>query len=410
MQSAFTFEEKIDIDDLVLPPKQTGTTPIMNIAIKGEPLDVGSSVVHERTEESGFQRINFENKDFQSRLVNEISKLFEELDMLSRHDNDQLRVEKVKQLFEKYHKVNQYGEMSSTAEMLEKDLEEKKTELSKLKQEFESTRSKFEITNHQMSSEITSLKAKMVKITEEHKVALSLNSKAMNSIVKMHEKSLKDKDIELKRVCEELHIVKDANLELPKRIQEPDIAYTNKVSAEKKSTNSGFQTFDGLEESKQSLNKKQKYENQKVSRNKKTTVQSLEKPVEIPSPVQVGTSVGVSVEVEIEDNFASTETSPLNIQIGSDNIATVNRRMPVFIPAIKSIHEGVKTKKDYKKGRKTLHNCSLCDKKCQTALKLIKHVTIIHEGKKPHSCTFCEKSFWVKGNLKAHIDSVLSPT
>merc|ERR1719483_1816143 len=103
---------------------------------------------------------------------------------MSLHDYDQMRVEKVKQLFEKYHKVNKYGETNSTAEILEKDLEEKKTEISKLKQEFESTRSELEIKNHQMSIENAALKAKMVEITEEHKVVLSLNSKTMNSIVK----------------------------------------------------------------------------------------------------------------------------------------------------------------------------------------------------------------------------------
>ena len=40
----------------------------------------------------------------------------------------------------------------------------------------------------------------------------------------------------------------------------------------------------------------------------------------------------IKEEVEIEDNFAPTETSPLNDQIGNDNIATVDP-MPVFIPA-----------------------------------------------------------------------------
>ena len=56
-------------------------------------------------------------------------------------------------------------------------------------------------------------------------------------------------------------------------------------------------------------------------------------------------------------------------------------RKAILNEHIKSIHEGVKSKKVYKEGRKTLHNCSLCDKKCQTALKLMKHVTIIHESK-----------------------------
>ena len=55
-----------------------------------------------------------------------------------------------------------------------------------------------------------------------------------------------------------------------------------------------------LEKYKQNLNKKQKYVNQKVSRNKKITVQNLEKPGEILPSVQEGTSVGVSVGGSVE--------------------------------------------------------------------------------------------------------------
>ena len=140
MQSTFEqvnnikFEDKIDVEDLMLPPKPTGTHIMEKIDIKEEPLDIDIIAVHERTKQSGFAGISFEKEDFPSDMEKQISKLFEEL--------DQLRVEKVKQLFEKYHKVNQYGEMnSSTVEILENNLEEKKTELSKLKPEFESTRS-----------------------------------------------------------------------------------------------------------------------------------------------------------------------------------------------------------------------------------------------------------------------------
>ena len=121
MQSTFAlvnnikFEDKIDIEDLVLPPKPTGTPIMEKIDIKEEPLDIDIIAVHERTKQSGFAGIRFENEDFPSNMENQISKLFEEL--------DQLRVEKVKQLFEKYHKVNQYGDMNrTTVEMLENNL------------------------------------------------------------------------------------------------------------------------------------------------------------------------------------------------------------------------------------------------------------------------------------------------
>ena len=40
-----------------------------------------------------------------------------------------------------------------------------------------------------MLQEIDSLKAKLVEVTEEHKVSLTLNSKTVNSLVTMHEKT-----------------------------------------------------------------------------------------------------------------------------------------------------------------------------------------------------------------------------
>ena len=56
--------------------------------------------------------------------------------------------------------------------------------------------------------EIVSLKSKIVEITEEHKIDMSLNTKTMNSIVKMHEKALDDKTSELAGIRQELQTVK----------------------------------------------------------------------------------------------------------------------------------------------------------------------------------------------------------
>mgnify|MGYP001210342705 CR=1 FL=1 len=71
--------------------------------------------------------------------------------------------------------------------------------------------------NHQMMSEIVSLKAKIVEVTEEHKASMLLNAKTMNSIVKMHEKAqeaLEHKSYELIDIKQELHAVKATNQEL----------------------------------------------------------------------------------------------------------------------------------------------------------------------------------------------------
>ena len=350
MQSTFElannimFEEKIDIEDLVLTPKQKNATPII-------------------------ENVHFENGNFQSGMVNEISKLFEEFDLMSLHDYDQMRVEKVRQLFENYYKVI-YVETNSTVEMLINNLEEKKTELSKLKQEFEST-------NHQMSIENTSLKSKMVEITEEHKVALILNSKTMNSIVKMHEKSLEDKNLELKRVSEELQNVKSANSELSKRIQELDIA-SDQLSEKKKSKHSGFQTLNRkevLEKYKQNLNKKQNYENQKVSRNKKITVQNLETPGEIlPSgqeETSVGVSVGGSVELSRNERITSGKTSIEFIAHSTKRTAMISQ------DAIG----------DNEKKLKPGLECEICRLGYSDSCNKERHIKTVHDSKKPYSST-----------------------
>ena len=63
---------------------------------------------------------------------------------------------------------------------------------------------------HQVLQENASLKAKIVKITEEHKSEMSLNAKTMNDVVKMHEKTkeaLDEKTNELANIQQELQSV-----------------------------------------------------------------------------------------------------------------------------------------------------------------------------------------------------------
>jgi hypothetical protein len=71
-----------------------------------------------------------------------------------------------------------------------------------------------------MTSEIISLKAKIVEVTEEHKTTMSLNAKTMNSIVKMHEKgqeALEDKSNELANNKQKLQSIKVTNQKLLKK-------------------------------------------------------------------------------------------------------------------------------------------------------------------------------------------------
>ena len=82
--------------------------------------------------------------------------------------------------------------------------------------------------NASLKAKNASLKANIVKVTEEHKSEMSLNAKTMNSIVKMHEKTqeaLDEKTIELANIKQELQsvnltnqIVKNEHSELEKNL------------------------------------------------------------------------------------------------------------------------------------------------------------------------------------------------
>ena len=80
--------------------------------------------------------------------------------------------------------------------------------------------------DHQMLQEIDSLKAKLVEVTEEHKVSLTLNLKTVNSLVTMHEKTqeaLDEKTNELAHIKQELQRVNATHQELLQKIQESKI-------------------------------------------------------------------------------------------------------------------------------------------------------------------------------------------
>ena len=206
-------EERIDIKDLVLPSKPIGNMKIVDI--KEEPLDIDFIPVHERTKQIVHAFLHHEKQDFQSEIEREIEKLFGEFDIMSMHEYDLKRVKKVKQLFEKYQTDNQKKQIINDSHTLEKCLEEKSNELTKIQQEFQKTKSvnfdlsqkiqELEIANNQISSENISLKAKVEEITKEHKTIMLLNAKNMSSIVKIHERQLEDKTSELNMIKQKLH-------------------------------------------------------------------------------------------------------------------------------------------------------------------------------------------------------------
>ena len=56
-------------------------------------------------------------------------------------------------------------------------------------------------------------------------------------------------------------------------------------------------------------------------------------------------------------------------------------------------HERLEHKEIYQKPERIKHCCSKCDLKCDSAHNLKRHFEIVHEGKKPHMCSLCGKTF-----------------
>ena len=101
------FEEKIDIEDLVLPSEPEGTPNMENIDIKVEPMDTQFLSAHEGNKQ-----------DCNDLMEKDIANLFEELDMMSRYDCDKMRVKKVKQLVEKYQSIDAKEHVNITGKSL----------------------------------------------------------------------------------------------------------------------------------------------------------------------------------------------------------------------------------------------------------------------------------------------------
>jgi hypothetical protein len=322
-QSTFTlinsikFEEKIDIDDLVLLPKQTGTPNMDTSNIKQEPVE-----------------------NFRSEMEKEITLLFEELDMMSLHDYDQMRVKKVKELFEKYYQALSSREQGKSAvETIEKNLEAKiENELDKKMK--------------QISIENSSLQKKIVEITEEHKAAMALNSKTMNSIVTMHEKALEDK-------TKELEVAKSTNLSLSKKIQELESIQTlhNKNDRNTSETVSESQIYTMKTDFKQKPFKCESCDTSTIVHERKKTRECI--------------------------------ICDLSFLLPED-----------FLDHVTNFHEGKKPQECDKAYQESLR-CKICAKKLPNKVSLNSHIKGVH-GTKKFECGICHKKFSVNDHLKSH--------
>ena len=161
------FEEKVDIETLVL---------------NAEPRKIPKIELADNDKLENARSIDEERNHFKLKMEENILKLYEELDK-EKSENPMMDFGLRRSL-----KIRQFVERINTYDFID--------------------------------DHIVSLKEKIVEITEEHKISMSLNAKTINTIVKNHEKALDDKTNELAQIKQELQSVNVTNQKLLQKIQE----------------------------------------------------------------------------------------------------------------------------------------------------------------------------------------------
>lgn len=308
------FEEKVEIDNLLLSSNPIKKAEIESHDIKQEPIEQEKhSAVFESDLHVG------------KKMEKNILILYEELDK-DLMDFGKIRSQKIRQFVEK---IEEYDSV-----------------------------------NRQMLVKIVSLKAKIVEINDEHKIAMSLNAKNMNIIVKMHEKAMERKTNELAIINQELQSSNIINQELLQKIEE---LRTIKNTFATKSSEKLF------------------------------SVPSLVQPYKLKN-------VEIIIEAHIEKEFLdSTETVDKTLKEGD----CVEQTCTADCEPSLCENEDKKGKKGVKK---TMFKCSQCDTDFYKERCLKEHIKIVHEGKSYrdsiHECPQCDKRFSKKSTLGYHIKIV----
>ena len=267
---------------------------------------------------------------------------------------------------------------------------------------------------HQILQENASLKAKIVKINEEHKSEMSLNAKNMNHIFKMHEKTqeaLDEKTNELANIKQELQSVNLTNQELLKKIQGSKIV-KNKPSELRKNPTP-------------------------VNQNKTKTEVKVEIKEEPSKDLHVvhDNSKQIAKLTEGEENGKLKEEryfDEVHEEMGIDFV-TSNTFDKEYLKALKRIRKKCPKSKLNQKEKHSVtsktypktpepavepeatpeslsklvhtsekpHSCQHCLKSFTKNCELKRH-EMIHTSKKPHLCQYCSKSFRLKCTLKEH--------
>ena len=329
------FEEKVDIETLVLMAEPT-KVPRIEFADKENELLVGS--IHE------------ERKNFDLKMEENIFDLFEELDKekseISMIDFSRRRSLKIKQFVERIRK--------------------------------------YDTLTNQMASKVVSFNKKIVEITEEHKITMSLNAKTMNTIVKIHEKALDEKTNELAQIKQELQSVNVTIKELLQKIQE--LETNNNVCLERNDEVKPFlckychESFVQVHEVREHI----KIHESILEDTDDITFKNHDKEVNTNAPVN---TVKKRKLMKTHKKHRHEQKNEGGKQIESESTS-----------GEKSPEKFNKVKHGYP--------CQVCGVSFTRKPALKTHIETIHEGKRPHKCTFCEESFSVKSNMTRHINSV----
>ena len=333
------FEEKVDIDDLVLPSKPIA---LAEIDIKQEPIV-------EQNQHAAYESDLDVKKAFQLKMEENILKLYKELDI----------------------------EKSGSSRM-----------------------------DFRMVTEIVLLKTKIVEITDEHKIAMSLNAKTMNSIVKMHEKAFEDKKNELANIKEELQKVKVTNEELLQEIQ------ALKMNKPNFATNDSLEKIHEIKPFTCKYCKKSFLYSHEVKKHIKIHYATVSKSSN-------KTTISIGGEDFVSNDNQNTVKS-LRKNLKHDQLSICNNSLPLNLTDSKkrkaleepALKKNLRKRKllqendENSKKQKGQFGCKNCNKIFSSKRGVTRHIFRVHENKNAFKCKFCDYGSGDKSNFEKHVKSI----
>ena len=325
------FEEKVDIETLVL---------------NAEPIKIPKIELVDTEKLENTRSIDEERNQFKLKMEQNILKLYEELDK-EKSENPMMDFRLRRSL-----KIRQFVEKINTYDFAD--------------------------------DHIVSLKEKIVEITEEHKMSMTLNAKTMNTIVKIHEKALDDKTNELARIKQELQRVNVTNQALLQKIQELE---TN---------NNTFVNNDCLER-----NHEIKPFSCKHCDASFVQVHEVREHIKIHESILEDTKIK-NCDKEAKTNaHVNTVKKRKLIKTHTKHVQKQKNEREKYVCSTE--FETIIEKSDC---RKRKFGCDICKKNFTLKKSLKKHISIVHEGQKSFKCEFCDFTFGVKTSLDRHLNSV----